>query len=392
MAQVFTRVSQQAAGYKLMGGVERCGRCRFFLKNNLCARVMGDVSPSAWCRFFSMEARATMNAGGGASATHGGGSGPPGRTQDASFMTALPAGFTYVCSTATTNLLWTDGAGQTITDYAINAPRFLTNGLLLEGARTNRALNSAVPASHTIPNLPVGSFVGWVNGTGSMTIAAGTAVGTGFGTATQGNKLNFDISTAGTVTVTIVGSLNAIQVENTSVAESYAPSSFIRTTGAFVARSTTILTAGPPAGFTLAQGAYAFELLPLNSGSVNCRVMEFVGTAAASDFDRINFSAVAALRGSTNSGGAVQSTATSAASVALNAVHKVAYTVSVGGASICVDATTPVTAGQAARPVDLIAMTVFGLSTGPPNVFGYLRRFQYWPRALSNTELQQVTT
>lgn len=389
MAQTFTRVSMQAARYKLMGGIEHCGRCRFFLKNNLCARVMGDISASGWCRFFSREAVMRGDAGGGAAATHGA---PAAPTLDVSFMTALPAGFSYACNTVSTNLLWTAPSGTTITDYAINAPRFLTNGLLMEGLRSNRLLNSAAPASHTTASTAVGPYTAWVNGTGSMTLAAGTAVGTGFGTATQGNKLNIDISTAGTVVCTISGSLFAIQLEPTTAGEAYAPSSFIRTTGAAVARGSTVLTSGAPTGFNLAQATYVIEWLPLNSGLTNARLIEFVGTVAASDFDRLFYSTATAVRGVTTAGGVAQGNNTSGAVVSTGVVHKAGYSVSVGGSIVCVDGGTAVTIAQATRPTDLIALALMVLSTGSFNTYGYLRRFRYWPRALSGAELQSATT
>lgn len=390
MAQTFARVSQQTAGYKLMGGLERCGRCRFFLKNNLCARVIGDVSPSAWCRFFSMEARAAMDAGGGYGHGRGGIPTPP--TQDASFMTALPAGFTYACASATTNLLWTDPAGTTITDYAINAPRFLANGLLCEGTRINRLLNSATPASHTTASVPLGSYAAWCNGSGSMALAAGTAVGTGFGTATQGNKLNIDITTAGTVVATVTGTLFAIQMELASAAEVYAPSSFIKTTGAAVTRAATVVSSGQPTGFNLAQCTYVVEYLPINAKASSARVMEMVGTIPANDWERISGASITSLRGWTGSGALSQSNITSGAAVNEGVVHKAGYTASVGSAIVSVDGAAAVSAGQALRPVDLINLYLMSNNTSTVPTFGYLRRFRYWPVAATATQLQQVTT
>ena len=74
-----------------------------------------------------------------------------------------------------------------------------------------------------------GNYTLWVTGTAAVTVAAGTATGTGFGQATDGSPVTFNLTGAGTVTLTLdSGSLdtaisgNAIyQVEKGTVATSW---------------------------------------------------------------------------------------------------------------------------------------------------------------------------
>ena len=71
----------------------------------------------------------------------------------------------------------------------------------------------APPINQTIANLPIDKYsvtVPLLDGT--ATIAAGTAVGTGFGVASFGSPLTLDITTAGTVTVTLAGAPLAVNI------------------------------------------------------------------------------------------------------------------------------------------------------------------------------------
>lgn len=101
-------------------------------------------------------------------------------------------------------------------DY--NPITLMPEGIKVEGPSTNLFLNSTAPVTQTI-TLTTGTHILWVEGSGTMTVAAGTAVGTGFGSATGGAKgtygsfVKFNITTAGTVTVTKSGTVTATQLE-----------------------------------------------------------------------------------------------------------------------------------------------------------------------------------
>lgn len=143
-----------------------------------------------------------------------------------------------------TDLLPTSASG-----YAYNT--FLANTLaitpgkwaIIEQAQTNLFLNSAVPVGQPITLPATGQYVTWCNGSGSVTVAAGTATITGAGVATSGSPNVINCSVTGTITVTISGSLNAVQVEALTVGASGVPgTSFIPTLGVSAARAKDAVT------------------------------------------------------------------------------------------------------------------------------------------------------
>lgn len=132
-----------------------------------------------------------------------------------------------------TDLLPSSTSGYAYNTFSSNALAISpTFGLLIFEARTNLLLNSTAPTTQTTGSLATGTYTLWVNGSGSAQMSLGTGVGCGAGTATNGVPVNFTISIAGTCIVTVIGSLNAFQLELGAFG-----TSFIVTAGATATRA-----------------------------------------------------------------------------------------------------------------------------------------------------------
>ena len=141
-----------------------------------------------------------------------------------------------------TDSFYTDAAGSTYNTFPGTGnvgPRFFGNrGLLLECVRANYMPVSNAPitrASVAIPTTTV--FCAWMIGTGSITLSNGTGtLGTVVGplTITAGVVTKFLMATAGTLTVTVTGSVNRVQIEgmgNNPNSWALGPSSFMQNGG-----------------------------------------------------------------------------------------------------------------------------------------------------------------
>ena len=150
--------------------------------------------------------------------------------------------------------------GDTVT-WVDQGPYSHDFGLLAEPSATNYFLQSDTPATQTI-SLAVGTYTLWLDGaTGdSITSAAGTAAGTGFGAATPGTPNIFSITTAGTVTFTVAGTPIRAQVENSPV-----PTSYIPTTTAPITRAAETLAWDINGNFNNAQGTLVVEFVPASA-------------------------------------------------------------------------------------------------------------------------------
>lgn len=146
----------------------------------------------------------------------------------------MPAGLAFSRASSGTDF----SAAGTLTSEPLNAPRFDFNpttlqprGLLIEGARTNLLLNSAVLSTQNITVTAVAHTISFY-GTGSVTLS-GAATGTLNGTGAFPNRAQLTFTpSAGTLTVTVTGS-----VLNANCGPGSFASSWIPTTAATATRA-----------------------------------------------------------------------------------------------------------------------------------------------------------
>jgi hypothetical protein len=122
---------------------------------------------------------------------------------------------------------------------ASNVPRFTHSlvgellGLLVETPRTNLFLNSDAPVTQNVTT-EAATYSIWMEGSGSVTLS-----GTASGVAKDGSPV-IVAATAGTLTLTISGSPDLVQVE-----KGVMPTSYIPTEGATVTRNWDQISATP---------------------------------------------------------------------------------------------------------------------------------------------------
>jgi hypothetical protein len=177
-----------------------------------------------------------------------------------------------------TNLLPSSISGFAYTTFGNNVLAITPgSGLLIEEARTNQLLNSAVPATQTTGSLGTGTYTLWVNGSGSATMSLGTGVGCGTGSATNGTPVNFTITVAGTCIVTVIGSLNLEQLElgafgTSGIVTAGATATRAADSISFAGASKTILQSPP--------SSVVVQTNPLLTSAVNARIFSFNGNVA----------------------------------------------------------------------------------------------------------------
>jgi hypothetical protein len=140
---------------------------------------------------------------------------------DGDYSSTAPEGFVFSRSSPATALT----TGGDLVEFAADEMARTDRGVLLQSSRTNLFLNSLTPVTRTVTLGATGDYVLSVLGSGSATVAAGTAVITNAGSASEGAPRTVNCSTAGTVTVTISGSPEGVQLE----AGAYATSLIVTT-------------------------------------------------------------------------------------------------------------------------------------------------------------------
>ena len=309
---------------------------------------------------------------------------PPGAALDLSFMTpgTLDPRITFARASVGT---YFDSAGTMQTATA-NMPRWdydpgtlQLRGLLIEEARTNLLLSSATLNTQSATVTAAATTLSFY-GAGSITysgVASGTLVGAG--AFPRRASVTFT-PTAGSLTLTVTGSVLNAQLETGPAATSW-----ISTTGATAARALDTVSMPNDASFNATTGTWQSEFI-LN-GAANV-----VATVVSGNSGSPAFAMGADMRLSASAQGVVAVITGQGPLFTLGAVNKAAFAYLSGGSTGGVNGTV---VGPTVTAFSVTGTTARFGSNGINNLQalnGWLRRAVYWPRQLSNTELVSVTT
>lgn len=317
-----------------------------------------------------------------------GGPSPP--SLDLSFMTpgTLPPGVTFTRASGAATYFDVTGTMQSVSG---NTPRWdydpvthVLKGFLIEPARTNLLLNSATLGTQSVA-VTAQAYTLSFYGTGTITLSGASTAGPLTGTGPTRVALSFT-PTAGTLTLTVTGTVQNAQLEAAAFASSY-----IATFGTTQGRGNEITTAATGAWFTQGVGSLSTEFIingasgfpritSLNDGTANNEIMHLIGASAGRVYSASTLAGVAGWAMGNNS------------TYVANAVAKMATSWQAGAQLFNMNAVQPQSAAQAGVPSGITQLMLGHDTTGATTEVIYMRRVRYWPRALSATELQQVTT
>ena len=303
----------------------------------------------------------------------------------ASFLTVARAG-------TATDLMPTSPPGYLYQTFAANTPRLTPGlGLLLEGTRVNSALNSVNPTGANVAtaSLANATYVLWMNGTGSVTMSAGTATGCSTATVTNGTFATFTTTgTAGTCLLTFAGSVNAVQVEAGT-----APSSFVVTTAAAVTRAVDLVTVNSPpsitGGYTLWYSAAFFAPINFASGQAAVQIDNGANTSQTRLFRNLtNGNAAVA-----NTGGVGSQTNTVAFAPNLYSRHAASVQTNLQISNMYAGNETLSFSAAAFTPLNTFTTLRLGGNATGNNLpcFCYLAEVKEWLQPLTTSQLKQIT-
>ena len=320
---------------------------------------------------------------------------PPGVTFDQSFLGgSLGPGAVFTRASTGT---YYDSAGV-LRSAAIDAPRFdydpvtlQLKGLLLEDTSTNIVLNSDTLVTQSVTTTATAYTLSF-QGTGTVT-KSGTATGALTGTGAAQRVSQTFTPTAGTLTLTVTGSVTSAQVEALPYASSYIPTTTVSVTRARDALSYPVASV---TGFDTTQGSLAAEFV--YNGQVASgfgSVVALVGANANTDMINQYVQASGNSFGVTIKTGGTQTygVGSLANAVTANTIQKtgIAYQ-----ATSAISAINAVLNPAGGAPGTLPAITNLSVMQNQVNfqspTSGWFRRVRYWPRQLSQAELISVTS
>jgi hypothetical protein len=264
----------------------------------------------------------------------------------------------------------------------------LLNGVLIEETRTNLLLNSAALSTQSVTTTAVATTLSFY-GTGTVT-KSGTATGALVGTGAAQRVSQTFTPTAGSLTLTVTGSVTNAQLEAGTFATSYIP-----TAGASAQRIADACYMPIGSWFNTAASSLVGEFMVGQSPNPGAPVRDVCAFTDQSPANRLILRGLMANVATAQFATSIASshtTSPSAGSVAASAVTKLgaAWNGTTGTGCLNGAATVSYSVGV---PSSLSRLT-FGNDNPTIGAYlnGWVRRVRYWPRALSGAELQAATT
>lgn len=275
-------------------------------------------------------------------------------------------------------------AGE-IVQFASGQLRRTDRGVLLEGAaRTNLFLNSAVGATQNVVISSAGHVISF-RGTGTITLSgvstAGPLVGTGVNDRVW---LAFTPSGAGTLTLTVTGSVTNVNLE-----QGVFPSSWIPTAGASVTRNVELLTVSSP-GVVFPLTLWAEFERVVDTGSTE--VLVRVDNGSAAEVGSLTIGAADVLQIAMTTGSVSQGTVSPVTTTALNTTYRGAGSLATNRIQAALNGvlgTEDTLATVPAAPT-LVRFGHNASNTAQP--WGYLKRVAVFNSALNDAQLQTITS
>lgn len=262
-------------------------------------------------------------------------------------------------------------------------------GLLIEEARTNLLLNSATLSTQSV-TVTAAQHVLSFYGTGTVTLSGASTAGPLAGTGANDRVDLLFTPSAGSLTLTVNGSVTNAQLEEGSF-----PTSYIPTTSSTVTRAADVAEitgANFSSWYNQSEGT-VFAEWQASYGNQFSTIFQFNAGAASTNLlesyrNNSDTSVVARIRESDGTQNTVANSITSWTGQS----NKIAigYGSNFLGASVNSSSVNSDTSLNLPTPN---ALNLGATTDAPTNKFlsGYIKRLSYWPIRLSNSNLQSIT-
>lgn len=314
------------------------------------------------------------------------------------FLNAFDSAMSRLTFTRASSASYFDATGA-MQIASTNVPRFDTNpvtlaplGLAIEEARTNLLLNSAAPATQDC-TVAATAYTLSFYGTGTITLSGVSSAGPLVGTGAYPVRSTLTFTpTAGTLTLTVTGTVEYANLEAGSFATSW-----IETAGTTATRAADVCSALTSSfAFNPAAGTMRSRVVfkaPAASGG-NAVIAQLSDATVANTVQFRREASAGTLTCRIASGGVTANPAASAEPmvVDIDSCAVIAYGIGTDAAISCLDGDLTTASSPAAAPVGMTRLSV-GTSNSLASAFlnGWIFSLDYYPTRLSNAQLQAIT-